>query len=322
MSRTGKESRPLRLSYGWHVVTWLCTGIVVSAAVAVLLWLAFGSPDLTGPVEQAQRFDVVKLILTVAGSVAGGVGAVVALVVSYRRQHQSEAAERREDTRLFNERYHQAAEQLGSEKAAVRLAGVYAMAGLADDWDDGRGKGVEVLCAYIRMPYAPPGPDDDEDVEVRRENRRRREEREVRRAILDTVRERLEAEPGARGWHGRTFDFRGAVFDEADLRGLRLTGTTLRLDRCVFRGEVLVTTSGGGSVYLDGAAFETSARVSVDDDGSGVVFAENLRMNGGVLKVSGATVYSGGVTGRHKDRLKLPLSASTSSPPTPRAAAD
>src|ERR1043165_1493160 len=168
MSSNGKESRPLRLSYGWHVVTWLCTGIVVSALVAVLLWFAFGAPDLTGPIEQGQRFDVVKLILTVAGSVAGGVGAVVALVVSYRKQHQSEAAERREDTRLFNERYHQAAEQLGSEKAAVRLAGGEAPAGLADDWDDGRGKCVEVLCAYIRMPYAPPDSgldDENEDVE-------------------------------------------------------------------------------------------------------------------------------------------------------------
>ncbi|MCW2916132.1 MAG: hypothetical protein JWN52_4200 [Actinomycetia bacterium] len=35
----------------------------------------------------------------------------------------------------------------------------YAMAGLADDWEQGRQTCVNVLCAYLRLPYAPdPGP--------------------------------------------------------------------------------------------------------------------------------------------------------------------
>src|SRR3984957_14736034 len=39
-------------------------------------------------------------------------------------------------TRTLNERFATAAGQLGSDQpAAVRLAGVYAMAGLADDWN-------------------------------------------------------------------------------------------------------------------------------------------------------------------------------------------
>ena len=38
-------------------------------------------------------------------------------------------------TRTFNERFATTAEQLGSDNPPeVRLAGVYAMAGLADDW--------------------------------------------------------------------------------------------------------------------------------------------------------------------------------------------
>jgi len=338
MSRTGKESRPLKLSYGWHVVTWLCTGIVVSAAVAVLLWLAFGSPDLSGPVEQSQRFDVVKLILTVAGSVAGGVGAVVALVVSYRRQHQSEAAERREDTRLFNERYHQAAEQLGSEKAAVRLAGVYALAGLADDWDDGRRKCVEVLCAYIRMPYAPPDPgldDENEDVEVRREQRRRREEREVRRTILNTIGERLRAEPGERTWHVLDFNFRGAVIDGGNLRGARIVaGTVIHFDDAVFTGGMLMfsdTVMTGGFIGFSDATFKSGGAVEFlqSEFSGGVVLIHGTRMDGGLLTFGGArrvaekVIAVSGVVGRRKDRLMLPEpAASSSSPPAPRAAAD
>lgn len=337
MSRTGKESRPLRLSYGWHVVTWLCTGIVVSAAVAVLLWLAFGSPDLSGPVEQGQRFDVVKLILTVAGSVAGGVGAVVALVVSYRKQHQSEAAERREDTRLFNERYHQAAEQLGSEKAAVRLAGVYALAGLADDWDDGRRKCVEVLCAYIRMPYAPPDPGldgENDDVEVRREQRRRREEREVRHAVLNTIGERLRAEPGERSWHGLTFDFRGAVIDGGNFGHATIAaGTTIRFSDAVFTGGTVSFSRAvmtGGLIDFTDATFRSTGFVTFDasDIADGIVLVVAPRMEGGVLDLDAARRVAAGVIevrkvrGRVKDRLRLPEAPSTSSPPPPREPAE
>src|SRR5262245_14329548 len=59
-------------------------------------------------------------------------------------------------TRTWNERFATAAGQLGSDKpAAVRLAAVYAMAGLADDWEKNRQTCVDVLCAYLRMPYEP-----------------------------------------------------------------------------------------------------------------------------------------------------------------------
>src|SRR5215471_9108296 len=64
-------------------------------------------------------------------------------------------------TRTLNERFATAAEQLGGDKPpAVRLAGVYAMAGLADDWEKNRQTCVDVLCGYLRMPDEPdPGQD-------------------------------------------------------------------------------------------------------------------------------------------------------------------
>lgn len=58
--------------------------------------------------------------------------------------------------RTLNERFAAAADRLGANKpAAVRLAAVRAMAGLADDWAENRQTCVDVLCAYLRMPYAP-----------------------------------------------------------------------------------------------------------------------------------------------------------------------
>ena len=59
-------------------------------------------------------------------------------------------------SRGLNERFATAADRLGSDKPpAVRLAGVYAMAGLADDWEENRQTCVDVLCGYLRMPYDP-----------------------------------------------------------------------------------------------------------------------------------------------------------------------
>ena len=63
--------------------------------------------------------------------------------------------------RTLNERFATAAERLGSDKPpAVQLAGVYAMAGLADDWEENRQTCVDILCGYMRIPYQPdPGND-------------------------------------------------------------------------------------------------------------------------------------------------------------------
>jgi hypothetical protein len=103
--------------------------------------------------------DTLYNLLKVAFAVAAGIGGVVALVTAYRRQRISEFAEQREGDRLFNERFATTAGQLGHDSPAVRLAGVYAMAGLADDWPAQRQTCIDVLCAYLRMPYPlkPPG---------------------------------------------------------------------------------------------------------------------------------------------------------------------
>lgn len=50
--------------------------------------------------------------------------------------------------------------QLGHDSLAVRLAGVYALAALANDWhgagDDAQTQVcVDVLCAYLRLAYDP-----------------------------------------------------------------------------------------------------------------------------------------------------------------------
>ncbi|GGO94398.1 hypothetical protein GCM10012280_49130 [Wenjunlia tyrosinilytica] len=71
--------------------------------------------------------------------VVAGAGALVALVVAHRRQRVDEDGALRDATRLRTERFTTAVSQLGQDSAAVRLGGVHALAGLADDAPTGEG---------------------------------------------------------------------------------------------------------------------------------------------------------------------------------------
>ena len=118
------------------------------------------------------------------------------------RQLDLTLAEQR--TRTLNERFATAADQLGSDKPApVRLAGVYAMAGLADDWDFSKANQqtcVDVLCAYLRMPYEPdPGKDSPEQLAFQ-------SSREVRHTVIRVIGAHLKKD-AAVSWQGLTIPF-------------------------------------------------------------------------------------------------------------------
>ena len=98
----------------------------------------------------AGSFGVLTLIGTLAAQVLGRRATsrdTQKALEEQRKQLDRTLAEQR--TRTLNERFATAAGQLGSDKPpAVRLAGVYAMAGLADDWEENRQTCVDVLCGY------------------------------------------------------------------------------------------------------------------------------------------------------------------------------
>jgi hypothetical protein len=114
--------------------------VALSAVILTIEWLVLGRPSFPHP--KTITSDAIKIGL----AIIAGLIAAVGLTVSYRKQ-------RGEEEKGFTDRYESAAEQLGHEKAAVRLAGVYAMARLADDWEARRQTCIDVLCAYLRMPY-------------------------------------------------------------------------------------------------------------------------------------------------------------------------
>ena len=141
-------------------------------------------------------------------------------------------------SQTLNERFATAAGQLGDDKPpAVRLAGVYALAGLADDWPENRQTCVDVLCGYLRLPYEP---DPGEDAGVP-ERLAFRAGREVRHTVIRLITAHLEPFLSKVPWQGLNFDFTGVVFDGGDFGYAEFSGGTTRFDDAQFTGQVSFT---------------------------------------------------------------------------------
>ena len=146
----------------------------------------------------------------------------------YRRQVR---AERRE-------RYTKAVEQLGDEKAPVRMGGVYTLVGLVDEWledesirkyEDRLKEGqviINNLCAYIRSPFTlashynklsnptPKGIYKDKKEKFYADKAILDSEADVRLSIIKEIHDRIQGPdkntPGA--WSDFEYDFSGSTF--------------------------------------------------------------------------------------------------------------
>ncbi|MCA1605411.1 MAG: hypothetical protein LC775_08055, partial [Acidobacteria bacterium] len=261
----------------WHVSIAVITAVITAGFAA---WLTYvGLQTIIGPVTPSSsaptgtdappnysKLDLIKT--TIAGMAFWG--AVLAGVYAYRKQRLAEGDAHRLDSKQFIDRYGAAAEQLGSDAAAVRLAGAYAMARLADDWEDQRQMCVDVLCAYIRMPY---------ETDATKPNFREGD-REVRRTIIRIIRNSLRRETLNRRWRNLVFSFEGATFDCGDLsgaifdggyvnfRGTRFIDGVFHFSGAVFRGTGVAfsrSVFGGTEVIFDAVDFSGARHVRFDD---------------------------------------------------------
>jgi Pentapeptide repeats (9 copies) len=242
------------------------------------------SPQVTAAIIAA-GVGVLTVIATVAVQISGRRATsrdTQKALEEQRKQLDRTLAEQR--TRTLNERFATAAGQLGSDKPpAVRLAGVYAMAGLADDWPENRQTCVDVLCAYLRLPYEP----DPGDEASGPERLAFRASREVRLTVIRVITAHLQ-EGAAVSWQGLDFDFAGVVFDGGDFGGAKFSG-----------GEVsfIGARFSGGRVSFDDAEF-SGAEVSFDSavfSGGTVSFA-GARFSGGTVSFDSAEFFGAEVS--------------------------
>ncbi|MGW7150874.1 pentapeptide repeat-containing protein, partial [Streptomyces sp. NPDC054878] len=252
--RSGPDDRELRL---WKVGRALAIAFVTAVLAAggvfygLVALLDFQEIDRSTKLDAKTLFDLVKLSF----GVVAGAGALVALVVAYRRQRVDEAGAHREATRLHTERFSQAVDKLGADSPAVRLGGVHALAGLADDAPDNnlRQTCIDVLCAYLRLPFptdpgvlSDPLPDGTSPTEEQRDAHQDRKDRhhalrEVRHTILRLIGDHYRRSLGThRSWQGHSLDLTGVAIDgNMDFTGAVFSGGTVSFDNATFSGSTV-----------------------------------------------------------------------------------
>ncbi|MGJ6963597.1 pentapeptide repeat-containing protein [Streptosporangium sp. G11] len=281
-----REPRPA----GWWIVP---AALLVGGAVcAVAWWLLSSLPAFpTTAAEAAARQGALQVALT-AGA---GIGAAITVMLAFRRQrHQelttlitsrqadrtAELAERvaeynRQDAieRRITELYAKAVEQLGSGKAAVRLGGLYALERLAQGNPDHRQTIVNVICAYLRMPYTapavaatnslPPGPwhteADFADQEGERQVRLTAQ-RILAEHLRDerTVNQRETTPAGPHFWEAIDVDLSGATLINMNFNHCR--AGKARFNRSVFVGAAFFRNADfGDNALFYGAQFKGEA---------------------------------------------------------------
>lgn len=253
-------------------VSWSLVGGVVIAftAYGFLSWITPTNETAAAPI------DVTRVSLTVVA----GVGGVVALVIAYRRQRDIEQSR-------FVERFGAAAAQLGATDVAVRIAGVYAMAGVADESDGlRRQQCIDVLCGYLRLSYSPElGGNHQSKLIVKKQRTSsgsvdeeekhfeyRQNDREVRNTIIRVIASRLHPE-AEHSWSANDFDFRTAHLEEVDFSSIILSGNAL-FDFVTFAGYAnFEKATFGRAVNFGNATFENGAGFDA------VVFAGSVKFD-------------------------------------------
>lgn len=299
----GENRKPFRL-----LIVFLFGFIFSVAVVAGLSWLfaayetARWRPWLHEPrLSQDRLFDIIRNAVTTAAAL--GVG--ITLFFSYRRQRTTEATqritaeaqltaaaaqdtaakalelsnkqyelerERRQDAVVadLRSRYSRAADQMGEPALASKLAGVFALATLADDWDRqensfaDRQTCIDLLVATYRASAEGTEPG----------------ALETKSAIWRTVIDRFKSKSNhGRRWVGSHLDFSGIRNPDSGLIDLRIDGS-LDFSRTTSDKPMLVQ----ATTLVDGGvlSFARSRHERIEFQG--------CSFSGGILDLSGVAV--------------------------------
>ena len=306
----------------WALAGAALAGVFVFVvAVAPSLFIRHPYSGLKAVDELKARNDVrTTLVQALAGlAVAGG------LIVTYRTYRLNRAEQ---DRTYERELYAKAVEQLGHEKAPVRLGALYSLERLAQDKPQRRQIIVDVICAYLRMPFSQsptepaskPEPaavgeqrDRDAEAETKTDDigdtwRQERQVRLTAQHILSkhlrddrTKEQRSTRPPSPDLWPGISLDLIGATLIDFNLKNGAVADADF--SRATFSGGASfaeATFSGvawfggatfNGGAWFDGATFSGGAGFDEATFNGGAWFDE-ATFNGGAL--FRRAIFSGG----------------------------
>jgi hypothetical protein len=268
---------------------WALVGVATAGLVLFVLW---GGPwlftqhpqaGLTSEQELKAKNDVRTTLVQAVAGIAVASGAII----TYRTFRHTRAEQ---DRAYVTDTYTKAVEQLGHDEAPVRLGALYSLVSLAQDNPPRRQIVVDVLCAYLRMPYTPPGQDESvtelgsqdaaQELQVRQT---------AQRLLADHLRhppdishedaQRIEASPEETFWPGISFDLTGATLVDFDLSGISVSAASFtrarfpgdaRFERATFSGAARF----GGATFSGDARFDGVRVLHLDDSHSRRVWPE------------------------------------------------
>lgn len=293
---TDRRQWPLWLLALFGLLASVLTLVLLTAAFA---WLQLGTifvNDLETRPDQDLLFGILRNAVTAGAAL--GVG--MTLVLSYRRQktleqnqtttskallvsskaqetasealelsnkqHQLEVDRRTYDQiKDLRERYAAAASQLGNDSATVRMAGVYVMANLADEWhrqdhDDQRQACIDVLCSYYR---AEPKDEDRKDLDW-----------PVKESIWRSIVSRLRQDNDENRWSSTQIDLREVQQAPSQITGIKQDASLVDLSGSHFTAGLNITSCVLESGHLN------LRRISVAP--SGLIFRD-VNFRGGLV---------------------------------------
>jgi hypothetical protein len=233
-------------------------GLVVTIVLAVVAVLSTSTALLVFD-SRTTGADALR-----TGGLAGGsIVALYALWINDRRRRvaeQNQELERQradhDRDRVADERFARAVELLGNEADQVRVGALHALAGLARSRRDYTQTVLDVLCSYLRRPFAHPRYEQASPTEWSPEARDDAE----RMLVVRLTAQRLIADllPAADLSDGPAYDLdlTGATLEYFDLSGCRIGTLTLRyahlyssnsFNGCEFVGPAWFTATASGS---------------------------------------------------------------------------
>jgi hypothetical protein len=262
----GRNEPDVRYRVLSHRAIWISAVLILLVGVGAAVWLllAFGG----GGHRERNQLEAIK----VAGTLVVLGGGAAALLLQARRLRSAEIALMQKDrdqslqvriaaateadaaARRITDLYTKAVELVGSDNASVRLGGLYALERLAQDNENQRQTIVNVLCAYLRMPFeAPQPPSDGGGSGSSSAFRESVQEREVRLTAQRLLLEHLRPDDEENGtrqkyWEGIDLDLTGALLIDFSLRGCKvgtanfrgatLTGAFVDFHSTIFSGKL------------------------------------------------------------------------------------
>ncbi|MCS4483921.1 pentapeptide repeat-containing protein [Gleimia sp. 6138-11-ORH1] len=287
MERSDKRM-PLLLT----IFIWVMFSVSLVWSVFVFLWFLSSIDKDTGAKPLVG-------IVTASLTSVGGIGAVAYLVMKYRERLDKEVELEHSRIAEADRKLKEAVGQLGSESPQVRLAGVYGLADVADNYL-GRYKQrvVDILCGYLRTDRSElvvDGKFKDAAVESAiikvigerlRKNRVLVEDIEVVQTVGD---EQL--------WCDCSFDFTGATFHETVSwertlwdKAVVFTDTTFKSD-VVFEMASFAGDARFDRVIFTGGAWFNWASFTAYAWFSGASFAGDFEFYG--VRFAGVAVFDG-----------------------------